>query len=207
MLWLKFFHYPNYRQTVHIETPPAKCRLKSKGNNAFFVFQQRVHGREIISLERVINVYPAISMVNPNDDWGSISEIPENIQQKYKESSRYWPVSWASVSIVSKEEWFRTDDLSRWVQGVHRFIRRRIKHPERQEKRWGAQDAYLTGIGDCDEFADLFITLARIRGIPCRRLTGYFIHWKNTGANVEAESHAWGRYSPRPLDGQSSTWR
>lgn len=191
MLRLKFFHYPNYRQIVRIEMPPAKCKLKSKGNNAFFLFQQKVHEREIISLERLINVYPTISVVDPKDEWGSISEIPEALQQKYKESSRYWPVSWATDGVISKEEWFETDDLSRWVQEAHRFIRGRIKHPERQEKRWGAQDAYLTGIGDCDEFTDLFITLARMRGIPCRRLTGYFIYWKNVNVNVETEAHAW----------------
>ena len=63
-----------------------------------------------------------------------------------------------------------------------------IKHPEKQEKRLGADKAFLAGTGDCDEFIDLFITLARMRGIPCRRLTGYFIR----NEKAEAEPHAWG---------------
>ena len=64
----------------------------------------------------------------------------------------------------------------------------KIKYPEKQEKRLGADQALRTGSGDCDEFTDLFITLARIRGVPCRRLTGYFIHQ----TNAEPEPHAWG---------------
>jgi hypothetical protein len=63
----------------------------------------------------------------------------------------------------------------------------KIKHPEKQEKRLGVDQALRTGSGDCDEFTDLFITLARIRGIPSRRLTGYFIHQ----TNADPEPHAW----------------
>ncbi|TFG07684.1 transglutaminase domain-containing protein, partial [Candidatus Thorarchaeota archaeon] len=51
----------------------------------------------------------------------------------------------------------------------------------------GAEKALRTGSGDCDEFTDLFITLARMRGVPCRRLTGYFIHLSNN----QTEPHAW----------------
>ena len=64
----------------------------------------------------------------------------------------------------------------------------KIKYRGKQEKRLGADQALLTGEGDCDEFTDLFVTFARMRGIPCRRLTGYFI--TNLGNFVEA--HAWG---------------
>jgi hypothetical protein len=63
----------------------------------------------------------------------------------------------------------------------------KIKYPENQDRRLGADQALRTGRGDCDEFTDLFITLARIRGIPCRRLTGYYIHQVNN----ETEAHAW----------------
>ena len=191
MFRLKFFHYPNYRQTVQTETPPAGCKLRSKGNNAFFLFQRRTHGREIVSLERVVEVFPIISKINPKDDWGIISEISKDLQRKYKESSRFWPVKWASDSSLIEQEWFRTDDLSLWTREAYRFVRKSIKRPERQEKRHGAEEAYLTGIGDCDEFTDLLVTLARMRGIPCRRLTGFFIHWKDAKAEVRAEPHAW----------------
>jgi len=185
---LKFFHYPSYRQTVTINQPPAYCKFKTKRNNTFFLFQQKVRTKGTISLERIISVYPQPSTLPVNKTWGRISDIPRLLQRKYKQSFSYWPVSSSAIQDISQERWFATDDLSDWVQTVSRYIIMKIKHPEKQEKRLGADQALRTGSGDCDEFTDLFVTLARIRGVPCRRLTGYFIHQ----ANTEAEPHAWG---------------
>ena len=95
----------------------------------------------------------------------------------------------AVIKDISQEDWYETDDLSSWIQSASRYVISKIKHRENQEKRLGANHAFLKGIGDCDEFTDLFITVARMRGIPCRRLTGYFI---TQNKNTFAEAHAWG---------------
>ena len=173
---LKFFHYPSYRQTVTINQSPAHCKLKTKRNNTFFLFQQKVRTKGTISLERIISVYPQTSILPVNKTWGRISDISRLLQRKYKQSFSYWPMSSSAIQDISQERWFATDDLCDWTQIASRYIIMKIKHPEKQEKRLGADQALRTGSGDCDEFTDLFITLARIRGIPCRRLTGYFIH-------------------------------
>lgn len=186
-IMLKFFHYPNYRQTVQIDKFPARCRVKSKGNNSFFIFQHKVGTRGTISLDRIITIFPTPSFVNPKDDWGKISDFPRSLQRKYRQSSNYWPMENTGIQDISKKDWFGTDDLSCWVQSASRYVIAKIKHREKQEKRLGAYQAFLAGIGDCDEFTDLFITLARMRGIPCRRLTGYFI----TQKGLLAEAHAW----------------
>jgi hypothetical protein len=185
---LKFFHYPAYRQTVFVNQPPAGCKLKINRNNTFFLFQQKVRTRGTISLERIISIYPQPSTVPAQTTWGMISDIPRLLQRKYKQSFSYWPVSSSAIQNISQEHWFATDDLSTWVHAASSYITMKIKYPEKQEKRLGADQALRTGSGDCDEFTDLFITLARIRGVPCRRLTGYFIHQTNN----EAEPHAWG---------------
>jgi hypothetical protein len=185
---LKFFHYPSYRQTVIINQPPLNCKLKTKRNNTFFLFQQKVRTKGMIPLERLISVYPQPSTASVNQTWGRISEIPRLIQRKYTQSFPYWPIRSSALQDVSQEHWFATDDLLTWANAAGNYIGMTIKYPERQDKRLGADQALKTGSGDCDEFTDLLITLARIRGIPCRRLTGYFIH----PANNEAEPHAWG---------------
>ena len=190
-LRLKFFHYPSYRQTVTINQSPAHCKLKTKRNNTFFLFQQKVRTKGTISLERIILVYPQTSILPINKTWGRISDIPRLLQRKYKQSFPYWPMSSSGIQGISQERWFATDDLSNWVQTASRYIIMTIKHPEKQEKRLGADQALRTGSGDCDEFTDLFITLARIRGVPCRRLSGYFIHQTNA-ENAKPEPHAWG---------------
>jgi len=194
---LKFFHYPSYRQTVILNQPPVGCKLKTKRNNTFFLFQQKVRTKGTISLERIISIYPTPSTVSPYNSWGRISDVPRLLQRKYKQSFTYWPLSSPAIHDISQEHWFSTDDLSTWVHAANTYITMKIKYPEKQDKRLGADQALCTGSGDCDEFTDLFITLARIRGIPCRRLTGYFIHHTNN----EAEPHAWAE-----LFSQTSGW-
>ncbi len=188
MIHLKFFHYPSYRQIVKIIQPPINCTLKTKGNNIFFIFQQKVRKNYTISLERTITVFPIPSFIPQNIDWGEISKIPQELRHKYKQSSHYWPVQSNLLKKVLQEKWFADNDLLTWVKAVGYYLIQTIKHPEKQEMRLGAEKAFLVGTGDCDEFIDLFITLARMRGIPCRRLTGYFIRNKK----VEPEPHAWG---------------
>ncbi|PNX49776.1 MAG: hypothetical protein BV456_08605 [Thermoplasmata archaeon M8B2D] len=185
---LKFFHYPSYRQSVKIIQSPVDCTLKTKGNNMFFLFHQKVRTKYAISLERTIEIFPIPSSVTKNKDWGEISNIKTEIKQKYKQSSYYWPVQSSQLQNISKENWFADDSLFEWVKGIGYYLIKTIKNPEKQEKRLGAEQAFLAGAGDCDEFIDLFITLARIRGIPCRRLTGYFIR----NEKAEPEPHAWG---------------
>ena len=185
---LKFFNYPMYRQTVKIEKLPEKCKLKMKGNNSFFIFQHQAGKKGIISLSRMFTILPTPSFVNPNDDWGKISDIPQVLQRKYKQSSKYWPIQSIIIKDISKEEWYIKDDLSSWIQSASCYVTSKIKHREKQEERLGADYAFFQGIGDCDEFTDLFITIARMRGIPCRRLTGFFITQRK---NTTAEAHAW----------------
>jgi hypothetical protein len=192
-LRIKFFHYPSYRQKVIVNQPPAHCKLRTKPPNAFYLFQQKVSTRGVISFERIVSIYPQPSTIPLTTSWGRISDIPRLLQQKYKQSFSYWPIHSPAFEKISQEHWFSADDLRHWVQDASLRITKEIHYPERQDKRLGADQALRTHRGDCDEFTDFFITFARIRGIPCRRLTGYFIHQINN----EAEPHAWAElFSP-----------
>lgn len=186
---LKFYHYPPYRQTVEISKYPEKCHLKCKGDNTYFLFQHKVGTKGVISLERIITVYPQPSFTISMKDWGNIADIPKSLQQKYQQRSPYWPLHTNAIHDISHQDWFHTDEVSLWVKAASTYIKETIKHPEKQQKRLGAEQAFLTGNGDCEEFTDLFITFARMRGIPSRRLTGYFI---TKPQDVTAEAHAWG---------------
>jgi hypothetical protein len=183
---LKFFHYTPYRQHVILNQPPAGCKLKTKRSNAFFLFHQKARTKGTISLERIISIYPQRSTVPMNTSWGRISDIPRLLQRKYQQSFSYWPLRSQALQNIAQEHWFAADDLRAWVKQATTCIMTTIRYPEKQEKRLGADQALRTGSGDCDEFTDLFITLARMRGIPSRRLTGYFIHH-----TTQPEPHAW----------------
>ena len=184
-LRLKFYHYPLYRQQVEIRVPPQGCTLKAKGLNAYFLYVGQVPTRGTLSFERIVAVTPQPSL--PPKEYGEISTIPTDVARKYKQSHPYWPLNSKVLQSLASEHWFKTDSLREWLREVSEVIPGIINRPEPQDKRWGAEEVIRTGVGDCDEFTDLFITLARIRGIPSRRLTGYFI----PNNSLIPEGHAW----------------
>ena len=183
---LKFYHYPDYRQKVQIISHPLHCKVRNKGNNSYFLFNHKVNKKGTLSLKRIVRVIPTLLSIKSNN-WGKISNYSSEIQQKYQESSEFWPVRIPRIQGIAEQEWFKSDSLFDWVKRSYFFLNKKIPFRENQEERIGALKALLSGTGDCDEFTDSFITLARRKGIPCRRLTGLFI----TKSGNSVEPHAW----------------
>jgi transglutaminase-like putative cysteine protease len=52
-----------------------------------------------------------------------------------------------------------------------------------------AEDAFSAGHGVCQDFAHIFVSLARHLGIPARYISGHF--HRRDGANVQEAAHAW----------------
>ncbi len=194
ILRIKFFHYPPYRQKVTLLQGPKDCKLQHKKLNSFFIFNKKVHQRGSISFNRTVQIEPIVQQISMSDNWGEISDISAEERQRYTESSQYWPIQSSLMDEIVNEEWFNKEHMNTWVNNASLHVLDKIKVRENQEKRLGAQKVLLYGIGDCDEFTDLFITLARLRGIPSRRLTGYYI--SENGNSVEG--HAWAEiFSPK----------
>ena len=190
---LKFYQYSSYRQRVTILQAPQECKLKKQGINNFFIFHKKVNARGSIILDRKIRIEPIVAKISHDTDWGKISAISQDERAKYHESSQYWATQSPLLKDIIGNKAFLEDDLKQWVKFSSNFVVGTITTRENQETRLGAHVAAKEGIGDCDEFTDLFITLTRIRGIPSRRLTGY--HISEGGNSVEA--HAWAEiYSP-----------
>ncbi len=185
---LKVFTYPEYRQKVRVLQLPPGFKTKKKGHNAFLVFRGKVASKGSISLDRTVEVFPEERRIDIRKGIGRISDMEPEMVQKYREASRFWPLK---SDIRPEGEWFGKDDLSEWLVSAWKYLRQRIE-PENQERRWGAEEALKRGIGDCDEFTDSFITLARMRGIPARRITGIFVRSPD-----DYERHAWAEaFSP-----------
>lgn len=180
---IKFYHYPPYRQTVQILNPPHDCTLKTKGLNTYFLYTGKVPTKGTLTFDRTIAITP--HPTQPPRDYGRISDIPHDLAKKYTQSHPYWPLNSPQIKALAAERWFTTDRLQDWLSDVAKAITAIIHNPEPQDKRWGADAVLNTGIGDCDEYTDLFITLSRQRGIPSRRLTGYLIE------GTTPEPHAW----------------
>ncbi len=191
---VKFFHYPPYRQRVNLLQAPLDCKLHSKKLNSYFVYMKKVNPRGSIYFNRKVQIEPIEKRISLQEDWGSISEIPLEERQKYAESSHYWPLQSSVLDEIVNTGWFNKEKLNTWVKNASLYVINSIKVREKQEKRLGAQQALTKGVGDCDEFTDLFVTLSRLRGIPSRRLTGFFV----TDNGNSVEGHAWAEvFSPK----------
>jgi transglutaminase-like putative cysteine protease len=190
-LRIKFYHYTPYRQTVHTTNPPKNCTLKTKGLNTYYLYTAQVPTKGTITFERTITITP--HPTPPPTDYGHISAIPTDLAKKYRQSHPYWPLDSKPLQHLTDERWFSTDSLQDWLLTIATLIPTIIHTAEPQDKRWGAEKVLQSGIGDCDEFTDLFITLARLRGIPSRRLTGYHIDT----TTLTPIPHAWAEcYTP-----------
>jgi transglutaminase-like putative cysteine protease len=83
--------------------------------------------------------------------------------------------------------------------GIERWVADHIQEGGYVARRRGARFALENGLGDCTERADLFVALARARGIPARTMAGFVV---DHDAVVRAVSyHNW---AEAYVDG---TWR
>ncbi len=188
-LTIKVQSYAEYRQIVKVLFIPDGFKMRRKSMNRFLIFNGIVSKKGSISLRREYEIYPVQVYFPPEFDWGKISEIPEKMRGKYIPSGKFWNAK--IMEDLKKEKWFSGDSLNDWIQNAVKFLRRRIKYAEPLEERLGAEKAYRQRMEDCDEFTDLLVTIARMRGLPARRLTGFYMREKE-------EPHAWAEvYSPR----------
>ncbi|MFW9855386.1 MAG: transglutaminase-like domain-containing protein [Candidatus Thorarchaeota archaeon] len=188
---IRFYTYPPYRQEIKVLHTPESCKLKRKGLNAYYAFQRKMGTRGKISLEREIIVRPSLSYISLNDDWGRISSLDPSLSLKYREPSMNWPIASPLINETRQLKWFNEDDLVSWIKAIAFHINSQISERIALPSRLGAIKALRTGRGDCDEFTDLFVTYARARGIPARRLTGFAI------TRSDLTPHAWAEvFSP-----------
>ncbi len=181
-LTLKVQSYAEYRQIVRVLKIPNGFKMIKKGVNRFLLHRKIVRKSGKIEIAREYELTP-IPVYFPSEfSWGKSEDIAPAIRKKYGIGDKYW--RGAGLEEIREEDWFRSEEIKEWVAGAVRFLRERIKTAEPQDERLGAERAYREGRGDCDEFTDLLIALARMRGIPARRLTGYFMRDKE-------EPHAW----------------
>jgi hypothetical protein len=194
ILHLKFHHYANFHQTVQVVKKPSEVKIKKKGKNSFMVFNKKVRSKGQVILDRTVKIFPQIKYISSSEEWGMISDISGLTREKYQVQAKFWPVNSRIIQDIASENWFRTDNLKIWILNARRFIVEKITLVEKQKSRLGVIKALNDGVGDCDEFADILVTLARLKGIPCRRITGFFIRFPP----VKAEPHAWTElYSPK----------
>ncbi|MCF7904911.1 MAG: transglutaminase-like domain-containing protein [Candidatus Marinimicrobia bacterium] len=110
------------------------------------------------------------------------SEIPGDISKKYTRSETFLEQDQALIDTVHSILLGISNPVQKarkiydWVQATMTYV-----YPPHER---GVRDAFDSREGDCGQYTALFITMARIAGIPARQQSGFNFYPGNTGAHV-----------------------
>lgn len=154
-------------------------------NNWHGVFKiESMESNEILKIK--IRLVYELRVRDPNitkENVGSLTDVPQSLD-RYLEPLEYWEVDDPYISQVASSA--VEGETNAYLAGkkIIEFVIDRLDYEE-QSERLGALQAYLEGSGDCSEYTDLSIALARAIGLPARASYGW-----GYGDN-EAVGHAW----------------
>lgn len=169
--------------SAQAKTTPLCRKVKDNQGNNFGLFKLgtlKTKETRVLRLEVMIEPYVYRTKARY---LGMLKEIEQILQQKYCGATKYWDTAPelqdTVVSVITE-----TEDIAKILKQIFQFLNSLIFR-EHLTTRRGALKTLHTKYGDCDEFTDLFVTMARHVGIPARRITGLFL---KAGQPVH---HAW----------------
>lgn len=131
------------------------------------------------------------------------SDLSTSLEKSYTRSQKYWDVD--SPEIVNAAKNLTT------AEDIYNYVVKTLSYSfdktNDKNERIGAKNVLAKPyFAVCLEFADLFVALARAKGIPARVVEGYAFTENNSSRPVslfEDVLHAWPEY----YDSESKTWR
>lgn len=168
--------------------PTLICEDKQNGNRILFwdFSKDIIDGKEFsIKQQFTYTVYE----YNPKPDYNIVmekwNEIPTDILAFYTKDESFLEQSEAmrqkSSEIVGAEK-----NPLRKAELIYNWVINNMTYKYPPEKR-GALEALDTLLGDCGQYSDLFITLARCAGIPARLAAGFYFAPDGQGYHVWSE--------------------
>jgi transglutaminase superfamily protein len=171
-----------------IDPPPQNIKSDFDGN---WLAEYKLEANQ----ELEINLTGQAKIIHSNQDK---KEIDVN---KYLKSQTFWPINNPNLIKVS-QQLNSPQDIYNYVVNTLTYNYSNLQYATRK----GADQAFLYPDQSlCTEFTDLFVTLARIKGIPAREVQGfaYTNNSKIKPINKKADIlHAWPQY----YDQQQQAW-
>lgn len=100
------------------------------------------------------------------------------------------------------------DDKATTSRAIYEWVSGNLEYAGYLEEAMGAVEALKQRRGDCTEYADLVVALARASGIPARRIGGYVVD--RDGPVKPADYHDWAELHVdgawRIVDAQKRNW-
>jgi len=169
--------------SARVKTTPLCRMVKDNQSNHFGLFKLgtlKPKEKRVLRIEVTIEPYVYRT---EGRNLGILKEIEQNLRQKYCGAAKYWENA-AELQETVAPIIAGTEDIGEILERVFRFLDSLIFR-EHLKIRRGALKTLCSKYGDCDEFTDLFVAMARQAGIPARRVTGLFLR---AGRPVH---HAW----------------
>lgn len=141
---------------------------------------------ETISLELLYQV----QLYDPNIsawDVGSISEVPASLQGYLKQDDK-WESESAALQQAAATAVGGETNVYLAAQAIENYVVAKLDYQVQDERR-GALWAFTNNKGDCSEYTDLSIALARAKKIPARAMYGWGYY-----AAENLRGHAWLEY-------------
>jgi hypothetical protein len=101
-------------------------------------------------------------------------------------ATKFWPVNNRMIRTLAYKITKKQTTPKQKVQAILRWLTpgKNIKFAGTTGSRWGVEKVLQQQYGQCWDFSDCFITLARAAGIPCRQVAGWLY---GSGGHVWAE--------------------
>lgn len=188
-----------------ITPQPASLHQDDDGN---WIAEFHVAGqaKQTITALGQVTVYAKPTVPIPQDNPVRSSRKGADDLAVYLQSQTYWPVDHALIDeAIAQHKTPRT--IYQYVVDTLQYnYKRAYEGTERATQRYGAVGA-LQNPNDamCQEFTDVFVTLARAAGVPARRVTGYAMTQNSELRPLSLVSdvlHAWPEY----YDAQNNLW-
>ncbi len=192
MLWSSdIADHTNQRDVKNLSCSPPPTDLFSDAENGnricFWDLTGKLKNGDSLTIERTFSYTaydykPVIDKKIVSDNWNKIPPALKSFYTKPEYLLEQTPeIKEASQKIINgiTNPLYKAEAIFKWVNDTMKYV-----YPP--EKR-GAEAALKTCTGDCGQYSELFIALARAAGIPARQQSGFEFSPGNIGYHVWSE--------------------
>ncbi|MEM2678944.1 MAG: transglutaminase domain-containing protein [Candidatus Hadarchaeales archaeon] len=173
-----------FSSLVSADPMPSEVFFDKDGNlHGVFKF---VNPEEVFRLR--IQLFFDVSVYDPeitSENVEGIFEIPPELAE-FLLPTEWWPCDNPTILSIVEQMTQMESNSFLLASAIMKFVEDRLSY-QQQEVRRGVFWSLESGIGDCSEYTDLFITLARASGLSARALYGWAYTTENFSPHAFAE--------------------
>ena len=187
-----------FSSIVSVDPLPSKVYFDGDGNLRGVFRLGSPAGNVSVNVRFLFDVSVHDPTIGP-ESVGSVTDLLDELQP-FLLPTEDWPCRDPAIRDAAARIAGSETNAFRLASAIMEFVTDSLSY-EKQHLRLGPRRALELGLGDCSEYTDVFVSLARAAGLPARGLYG----WAFTSENILPSPHAFAEvYLPgagwQPLD-------